>query len=325
MYLTGKTICIAGATGMAGSALITYLLENYPNTYIRAIHHFSEPYILHPNIEYRKADLRLSEDCLSAVADCQAVIMAAAMTGGCLLSKTEPWKQVNHNLFMNAQLFEACHKQGVERVICIGSATLYQDSLNKLSENDLDLNQDPPLNYFGIGWVTRSVEKLAQFWSTTTSLPIICIRASNIYGPYAKFDLYTANFIPALIRKAFAKIDPFEVWGDKNVVRDVIYSADFASAVIQLLDHNQFCSEVFNICSGKAITVESVVNSVLNLVQHVPTQINYINNTPLGISYRLYDSQKIQLYTGWKIQNTLEQGLAKTVSWWQLNSETWQR
>ncbi len=66
-------------------------------------------------------------------------------------------------------------------------------------------------------------------------MEIVLVRAANVFGPYARFDPSTSNFLPALIRKAVERLDPFPVWGSPDVVRDVIYSADFASDCVGLL------------------------------------------------------------------------------------------
>jgi GDP-L-fucose synthase len=73
------------------------------------------------------------------------------------------------------------------------------------------MNREPHRAYFGVGWAKRYVEKLCRFWYEKAGLEVIIARSSNIYGPFAKFDAEVSHFVPALLRKAVDKRDPFEV------------------------------------------------------------------------------------------------------------------
>ncbi|MDP2990124.1 MAG: NAD-dependent epimerase/dehydratase family protein, partial [Kiritimatiellota bacterium] len=219
---------LAGVTGLAGHAIARRLLDGYPDLRLRACVHRTRPYCESPRLEYVNGDLRLPDDCRRMLRGCDAAIMAAASGGGAAVLNSEPWRQVNDNLFMAASFLEACFLEKVRRVVLANSATLYQECAGHVREEQLDLNQDPHPAYFGVGWVTRCVEKLCAFWRNQGGMAIVIGRTSNIFGPYASFDPGRSNFIPALIRKAVDRMDPFEVWGSPDVVRDVLYVEDFA-------------------------------------------------------------------------------------------------
>ncbi|MDD4874761.1 MAG: NAD-dependent epimerase/dehydratase family protein, partial [Dehalococcoidales bacterium] len=212
-YLDNKNILLTGATGMAGSGIINYLLDKHPATKIRAVFCNTRPFIDHERVEYVRADLRSRDDCRSIAKGCDCAIMAAANSAGSKAISSKPWEQVNDNVVMNINMLQALHSENVRRVVYIGSATLYQEFQGDISEEALDLNIDPPQAYFGIGWGFRFTEKLCEFWHRHTGMEIAIVRAANIFGPYAKFDPEVSNFIPAIIRKAADKLDPFEVWG----------------------------------------------------------------------------------------------------------------
>ncbi len=323
--LNNKTIFLAGATGLVGSSIMRYITENYPQAKIRASYCRTEPFIDHDRVEYVKADLRSLDDCRRMAQGCDCAVMAAANTGGSYQLTSQPWKQVNDNLIMNAQMLEAFSTEKVKRVVYIGSATLYQESAKSLEEDHLDLNINPPRAYFGIGWVVRYIEKLCEFWRSQSDMEIIIVRAANIFGPYAKFNPHTSNFIPAIIRKAVDKTEPFEVWGSPEVTRDVIYCEDFAKAIVTLLCNDEIKFDTFNIGSGIKTTVGDVVNCALKAAGHKPEAITYNSDKPTTIKSRTLDCSKIKQMTGWQPMYSIAEGIEKTVRWWTDNKDRWEK
>lgn len=323
MPLSGRLVFIAGATGLAGSAILKRLLEYAPTVTIRAAFNNTEPFLHDERIQYVQVDLTSPDACRSVLTGCDYAVMAAARTSGAGVLTTQPWQQVNANLFMNATFLQALAESGVKRLVLVGSASLYQDFEGYIREDQLDLNQDPPEAYLGIGWVTRYIEKLCAFWHRKSGLDIVMVRASNIFGPYSRFNPQTSNFIPALIRKAVDGIDPFEVWGSPHVTRDVIYADDFARAVIMLLEREDIRFDVFNIGSGVKTTVGDVVGWALKAADHVPSRIVYNDDRPSTVPFRALDCSKAREVLGWTPEYTVEQGIKNTITWWKENKDRW--
>jgi len=249
--------------------------------------------------------------------------MAAAYTGGAGLITSFPWEHLKENLIMNMEMLEAFYQEKIKRVVYIGSATVYQEFDGDIKEEELDLNKDPHPAYLGFGWGVRFMEKLCRFWHEKYGIEIVIARTANIFGPYARFDLKNSNFIPALIRKAVDKNDPFEVWGNPSVTRDVIYSEDFAKAIITMLNNDETKFDVFNIGSGVKTTVEDVVKLVLKYANHKPSEIKYVADKPVTIKFRALDCSKAKEILDWQPQYSLEEGIKKTTTWWIENKGWW--
>ncbi len=317
-------IFLAGATGLAGSSILEYLLKNYSSIKIRASHYkHTKPFIKHERIEYVYGDLKSREDCRKMVSGCDCAIMAAAYTGGAKMITSAPWEYVSDNLIMNLQMLEAFYLEGVKRVVSIGTAVEYQEFEGHIKEDELDWNRDPHPAYFGIGWSKRYIEKLCEFCHLQYGMEVVNVRLANIFGPYAKFDPKTSNFIPAIIRKAVDKMDPFEVWGSPDVTRDVIYSEDFARAVVMMMDNDKIKFDTFNIGSGVKTTVSEVVEWTLKYAGHKPNKINYLTDKPTTIKFRALDCLKAKEVLGWQPQYTIEEGIKKTTQWWIENRSWW--
>lgn len=298
------------------------LLALCPETRIRACWNHTKPQLRNDRVELVQADLRLEQDCRRVVAGCTAAVMTAAVSVGSAGLRNRPWESVNANLAMNAAMLEAFHQASIGKIVFVGSATVYQPFDGFISEEDLDLNQDPHPAYMGVGWAMRYLEKLCLFWHKTTGMRFGVVRAANIYGPFSRFDPATANVIPALIRKAEARLDPFEVWGAPQVSRDVIFHTDFGLAIVELLRADlEF--ECFNIGSGRPATVADIVCLALASAGHTPGSVVYLGDQPTTIAFRGLDCTKAQRLLGWRSETPLAEGIARTATWWRDNQSRW--
>jgi len=311
---------------MVGSAIVQALLKSDSGVLIRGTYRKNAQLLpSSPRVEYVCANLVELDECLKVCRGCTSAIMAAAHTGGVYELTREPWKLINENLSMNASMLQALRDVGIARAVIVGSSTLYQASDHPVAEGNLDLNQDPTPPHFGIGWVTRFVEKLARFWHETAGIELLLVRAANVFGPRAQFDPTKSNFIPALIRKAVQRDHPFEVWGSPEVVRDVIYADDFADAIVRILNLREVSFDTFNVGSGCPVTVEQVVQTILAATEYRNAQVAYTAKGPTSIRTRVLDCSKIFAAAGWKPVHSLDEGIARTVDWWKHHKETWPR
>lgn len=326
MYLDDKTVFVAGATGLVGSSIIRYILENCPKTKMVASFYRTNANIIdNKRVEYINGDLRSYDHCVTMAKGCDCAIMAAANTSGSNILVNDPWEQINDNVIMNTQMLKAfCHSD-IKRIIYISSSTVYQQYNNPIKEDDIDLNQDPYYIYFGVGWAMRFIEKMCKLCYDRYKKDIVVMRVSNVFGPYAKFDRRTSNFIPAIIRKAVYKIDPFEVWGSPGIIRDILYTDDLARAVLMATNRDDIKFDIFNIGYGSGITVDEVVNLILRYVGHKPSKIEYNQNMPNTIKSRILDCSKANSMLKWKPEYKIEDGLKNTIDWWIKNESTWNK
>jgi len=318
------SVFVAGATGLAGSSVLERLLEDPSLDRIVATCFTSTPKLEDPRLEWKTVDLRNPDACAEAAAGCSAAIMTAAVTGGAALQTTKPWAMVTDNLIMDAAMLDGFHRAGVKHIVFVSSATVYQDFEGIISEEELDWNSDPAPAYMGVGWAKRSAEKLCRFWHEKGDMDILIARSSNIYGPEAKFSPETANFIPALIRKAEERLDPFEVWGVPEVTRDVIYRKDFGEAVYRLLMQSNIKFDTFNLGSGSTVTVGEVVDCALSATGHTPSNVTYTGG-PTTIIHRALNCSKLQQAIDWTPQWSVADGIRETALWWRNNKDSWKR
>ena len=326
MTLDNKTLFLAGAAGMTGSSIARYLLDHYRSTTIVASTFKTEPAVQSDRIRFVQGDLRSMEDCRRMAKGCDVAVMAAAYAGGAGYTTASPFEHARENLLMNRSMLEAFFLEGVKRIVFIGSSAIYQAFDGRIKEDQLDFNQDPHTAYFGFGWAMRFLEKMCQNIHKEYGTEVVVVRAANIFGPRDKFDPKRSNFIPAMVRKAVDRMDPFEVWGSPDVVRDVIFCEDFARAVTMLAHDDRIRFDTFNVGSGVRTTVGDVVTWALAAAGHRPGHgVQYIQDKPTTIRFRALDCTRVQEAIQWKPEHSVEQGIRKTTQWWMENKDTWTR
>jgi len=161
---------------------------------------------------------------------------------------------------------------------------------------------------------------LAQSYVDTYDLPVEIPRFANIYGPG---DFNFSRLIPKVIRNILKGEEP-EVW-DTGSVRDFLYIDDAVNAYL-MLAQKQFVRgkrlRVFNFGTGKPIKIYDLV---LKIIQLTNKNIKVKTETPpeerSGEIKKQYASiAKAERELGWYPAVTLEEGVSKTIKWYQENA-----
>lgn len=312
MFYEGKRILVAGATGLIGTNLVEVLLQR--GAHIRGTIHKVPRVIRDTRVQYVNVDLTRREDCGAAVRDVEYVFLCAANTSGARVMVENPLAHITENLLINSQMLEAACLAKVDRVLFISSTTAYPPVEYPVKE-DAGFIGDPHDSYLGVGWMKRYIEKLALFYYRKYCLKVALVRPTNVYGPYDKFDFERSHVLPALIRKAVEKQDPFEVWGDGTAVRDFVYVTDVVDALLMALEQCANCDPV-NLGSGQPVTIRQCVNTILKLTGHTNASVVYDPSKPTTIPVRLVDLTKAKTVLGFEPKVSFEEGLRRTITWY---------
>lgn len=311
--IKGKKILVTGGTGLVGANLVQKL-KNLGADVVASFHLKPAPFL---KDIYRQFDFTKFEDCLSATKEKDYVIICAAQSFGTKMMKEQPTAFILPNLKINAGLLEACRINKVEKVILLSSSTVYPEANYPISEDQFDLNQPPYELYFGVGWLNRYIEQLAKFYVKTYGMKIGILRPTNIYGPFDKFDDEKSHVLPALIKRALKKENPFVVWGDGSAIRDFIYVDDFVEDLLNVLD-NYCVGEPVNIGSGEETSVRDAVSVILDVCGH-KTVPQYDKTKPTAIPYRMLNLKKFESLFGRQKRTPFKEGIKKTVDWYKTN------
>ena len=140
--------------------------------------------------------------------------------------------------------------------------------------------------------------------------PATIIRLFLVYGPNQKKD----RLIPYVI---FNSLKGKSIYLSKgNQLRDFCYVGDVIEAIILCLKSKKATGEVFNIGSGKPITVKKIVKQIVKIIGKGDLKFNKKDKRKKE-NLKLYPSiKKIQNKIGWKQKTSLNIGLKKTINFY---------
>lgn len=312
MFYKNKRVLVTGGTGLVGTSFVEELVRQ--GARIRVPIHRRPLRVKSPRIETVKADLTKLDDCLSVCKDMQYVVHAAGAVSAAGVTVSNPMAVITTNLIVTSQMLQAAWMQNVERFLLLSSATVYPEADHPIKEEEI-WNGPPHPSYFAYGWMRRYLEKLSEFVVQKSNMKIALVRPTAVYGPWDNFDPVTSHVIPALIRKALNKLDPFEVWGTGDEVRDFVYVKDMVDGALLCLE-KYATGDAVNLGYGKSFTIKDVVRIILKATGHSKAKVYFDASKPTTIPFRMVDTTKARKKLGFKPKTSLEEGLTKTVLWY---------
>ena len=316
-FFKNKKVAVTGGAGFFGINLTKRCLELGSD--VRVSLHKSAPPWKDPSVEYITADLEKAEDCLRICKGIDYLIMASANSSGAAVMEKTPLVHLTPNLIMNARLLEAAYAQGVSKILFFSSNTVYP--LTDFAVKESDANFEYFSKYYIVGWMKRFSEIMCDMYSNHINNPMqtIVIRPGNAYGPFDKFDPEKSKVIPALIRRAVNKKNPFKVWGNGNDLKDFIYIDDLVDGILLALEKLD-TSNPINIASGQPLTIREVLGHILKASGYEDAEVQYDESMPSMIPKRIIDIQKANELLGFTPKVGIAEGIERTVQWYSENN-----
>lgn len=303
---------VTGGTGFVGTHIVDELLKQ--GARVRVPVH-SRPLIIRDDrIESVPADLRRPADCLALTDSVDYVFHAAGVVGGIGVGAAGVMSAISTNLVLTAQMFQAAWTSGVERVLIFSSSMAYPPADYPIKEEEMWVGEPHPA-YQGYGWMRRYFERLGAFVASQSKVKVAIVRPTAIYGRHDNFDPAASHVIPALIRKAVDRVDPYVVWGTGNEVRDFLHVSDLARGCLLMLEKAADGAPV-NIGYGRATTVREIVQAVLTAADYSDASVVFDSTKPASNPFRMVDTGKARRLLGFAPSVSLEDGLRDTVRWY---------
>lgn len=319
-FYKNKLVLVTGGTGFVGSHIVQEFLKH--DARIRIPMHNRPLLINDARIETLRADLTRQEDCLAAVRGVDYIFHAAGAVASAAVTSAGPMEAmeaITTNLVLTARILQAVWSTNVDRVLIFSSSTGYPVTGYPIKEEEMWSGPTHPI-YFGYGWMRRYLERLGEFVHSKSNIKIAIVRPTAIYGKWDNFDPKTGHVIPALIRRAVEKENPFVVWGTGNEVRDFLHVSDLARACLLMLEKYATCDPI-NIGYGKGVTIKEVVKIILKAANHENADVKFDTSKPTTIPFRVVDTTKAKNLLGFEPLVSLDKGIKDTVEWF-INTRT---
>ena len=238
------------------------------------------------------------------------VILAAAVVGGILANDRYPVDFLLDNLQMETNLMASAHRQGVRKLVFLGSSCIYPKLAPQPIPEDALLTGplEPTNEWYAVAKIAGL--KLAEAYRRQHGDDFISLIPTNLYGPGDNYDPEGSHVIPALLRKAHeARLRADEVmtvWGTGTPRREFMHVDDLADAVVYLLQHYSGAGHV-NIGVGHDITIADLARLVADVVGF-RGRLAFDSTKPDGTPRKMMDSTLLQRL-GWQASIPLRSGL----------------
>ncbi|MDQ6653409.1 MAG: GDP-L-fucose synthase [Acidobacteriota bacterium] len=304
-----KRIVVTGGAGFLGRFIVKRLQE-------------------HPELEVfvpRSSNYNLVEICeikrLLSETRPDLIVHLAAVAGGLGANQKNPGKFFYKNLMMGVQLIEQARLHGVQKFVALGTVCAYPKfTPTPFREEDL-WDGYPEETNAPYGLAKKMMLVQAQSYRQQYGFNSIFLLPANLYGPGDNFDRESSHVIPAIIRKCIEARDEgtafIEAWGTGNASREFLYVADCAEAIVRaaaIYDE----SEPVNIGTGNEIRIAELLQLIAGLTRF-EGQIHWQHDKPDGQPRRRLDVSRAFEKFGFRAQVTLEEGLRRTVDWYETN------
>jgi GDP-L-fucose synthase len=240
-------------------------------------------------------------------------VIAAARVGGIHANNTYPAEFLYDNLAIAANTLQAAYRQGVKRVLFLGSSCIYPKLAPQPMPEDCLLASalEPTNEAYAIAKIAGL--KLCQFYRRQYGVLFHSAMPTNLYGPGDNYHPENSHVLPALIRRfheAAREGRPEVVaWGTGRPRREFLHVDDLADACAFLLRQSD-PPDWINVGTGLDVTIEELTELVAATVGF-KGRIVWDPSKPDGTPRKLLDVSKLD-GLGWKAKTSLQQGLKET-------------
>jgi len=167
-----------------------------------------------------------------------------------------------------------------------------------------------------------SSDLLVRAWYKTYNLPTITTNCCNNFGPWQ----FPEKLIPLIINNCIKK-KKIPIYGNGQNIREWIFVEDHVDALIKIFNKGNI-GEVYNIGSGYEISNIKLTKKICNILDKITENnnssknlITFVNDRA-GHDYRYaINSNKIKKEFNFKIKNSFDKDLKKTINWYLKNSK----
>ncbi len=308
-----KKILLTGAAGFIGSHVYDLFSEKYCESEITVFDKMTYAADIRniPQIITNKrhklivGDLIDMDICLEATKGMDLVINLAAEShvdnsfdNSIIFSKS--------NTLGTHTLMEACKRNKVERIIHVSTDEVYGENMgDPFLEGDI-LNPSNPYSAS-----KAAAEMIVNSYFKSFDLPVIVVRANNIYG----IRQYPEKIIPKFIVNCIKK-EPLKIHGDGLNSRHYLSAIDFANA-LDLLSKNGREGEIYNISSDQELTNIAVSKLIKSFFDY-EIDVIHVDDRPFNDKrYSVNDNKLRNL--GWAPNFNLMDDLPEIIKWYKLN------
>jgi len=253
------------------------------------------------------------------------VYLAAAKVGGIHANSTYPAEFIYQNLMIEANVIDAAFRNGVKKLLFLGSSCIYPKLAEQpMREDALLTGQLEPTNEpYAIAKIAgiKLCESYNRQYGESHGIDYRSVMPTNLYGPGDNYHPENSHVTPALIRRFHeAKVNQapsVTIWGTGKPRREFLYVDDMARASVHVmnLDKTKYAQHTVPMCSHINVGTGMDI-SIKDLAEVVKTVVGYQGSVvfdpsrPEGSPRKLMDCGLLKRL-GWSANVGLEDGIRR--------------
>jgi len=311
---------ITGIAGFAGSHLAEELLEHgwsVTGSVLRGESRHNLKAIKN-DIELVTLDILNEKSCrekISAARPTHIFHLAAFASVGKSFEMDRQAYRINIDGTLN--MLRAAMKAGnLERFLYVSSADCYGvfSPTNKTLSEEESLN---PVSPYAISKV--AAEQICRFYHGHHAVPIVIARSFNHSGPRQSDAFVIPSFskriaaIEAGLQKPILQVGNLSARRDLSDVRDIVRG-------YRLMAQKGKVGRVYNLCSGRAVSIQSVLKQLLALSEsNIKVVVEKKRLRKVDIPVLRGDNRKASKDLGFKLRYSLRTTLKDSLDYWRKN------
>jgi nucleoside-diphosphate-sugar epimerase len=218
------------------------------------------------------------------------------------------------NLALDGRLFLACKEAGVDKIVYASSGCVYPNFRQQNPNEELYLTEDmvgPPFDADNMyGWAKLMGEMTLKAYVKDWGMKAASCRYFTVYGERGKED----HAVIAMIARAFAGQDPFEVWGNGEQIRNWTYVEDIVEGTVRAAETIDDGTAV-NLGTMERTRVIEAVREILRYTDRT-ARIVFRPDMPTGPMNRVAENGLARKIMGWQPKVSFFDGLHRTIDWY---------
>lgn len=310
-----KKVLVTGADGFIGSHLVEELLAQgyqvkafcYYNSFNSWGWLDSFPKEILAQIEIFTGDVRDPNGVRIAMQGCDIVYHLAALIA-IPYSYHSPDSYVDTNVKGTLNIIQAARDLNIERVLVTSTSEIYGTAQYVPIDEKHPKQPQSPYSASKIG-----ADCMADSFFRSFDMPITIVRPFNTYGPRQS----ARAIIPTIITQLLNGFEEIKL-GDLTPTRDLLYVKDTAKAFIEIAKTTSLIGHECNIATNSEVSMQKMADTLVGLINPKAKIVQDRERLRPEKSevFRLFgDNTKIKAHTNWTVEHTLEQGLQKTIDW----------
>ncbi len=228
-------------------------------------------------------------------------------------SMADPFTDLEINCRSQLSILEACRRHNPEiKIVFASTRQIYG------RPRFLPVDEEHPVAPVDVNGIDKAAgEAYHLLYGEVYGLRVCALRLTNVYGPRMRVRDARQTFLGVWL-KAVVRGERFEVWGDGTQRRDLLYVDDAVQAFLLAGARDEADGQVFNVGVDSSVSLRELAELLVRL--HGSGAYDLVSfpreRRAIDIGDYFTCADKIRAALGWEARVPLEEGLRRTLAYY---------